>query len=495
METRRIQDFEPLPAGDIQYPVAYMENNLAILLKSTDQVRIIGVCEPDVSDTVEQLKLYHSQDTPRPDIIDFVRIEKADLLGFIARISTEASTGRDSRLGRLDQLSLDQLANDAPIINLVNSRILQGFSQRASDIHFESLRNEVQIRYRIDGVLRTAETLERSLFPAISSRLKLMANLNIMERRLPQDGRFTVEFEKESVDIRISIVPTSRGESIVLRLFQKKNALLGLEELGLNPEQLEAVRRQYKSPHGLILVSGPTGSGKTTTLNAILRELNTEEVKIITIEDPVEYAIEGIDQIQTHEEIGLSFNSLLRRILRQDPDIIMVGEIRDGETAELAVRAALTGHLVLSTVHTNSAASTVQRLVNMGVPSYLLAAVLRAAVAQRLVRRICDSCKEPYEPDAHELAMFRAINSAPPQLYRGRGCQTCGNSGYQGRIALTEILENSLEVERHILDEKDTHSIENAAAEQGFKLLIMDGLEKAASGLTTLDEVQRVLFS
>ena len=345
MSTVSLSTYEPLPAGDEQYPLAYVEHRGVIKLRETDSAVEVGVCDPADSGLIAQLEAHHNKP------VQVHHLDKMELASFLGRAhSTFSGDERYTVVGEDEKLLLDKLANDAPIVNLVNSTVIDAVRQGASDIHIESFEEEAIVRYRVDGALRTSNRLSNTVFPAVSSRLKIMANLNIMERRMPQDGRISVHLAGEAIDVRISIVPTIGGESIVLRLLYKRGAPQTLEELGFDPEALASFRAASAASHGLILVTGPTGSGKTTTLNACLRELRSETVKIITIEDPVEYSISGIDQIQINEAIGLSFESLLRRVLRQDPNIIMVGEIRDEATAALAVRAALTGHVVFSTL-------------------------------------------------------------------------------------------------------------------------------------------------
>ena len=389
---------------------------------------------------------------------------------------------------------LDKLANDAPVINLVNSIIMDAMSKEASDIHIESFTGSATVRYRIDGVLIIDREIEKKLFPAVSSRLKIMANLNIMERRLPQDGRINVHMSGHDADLRVSIVPISNGESIVLRLLNKKSRPLTLEELGFSETSIKIMEELYNKPHGLILLSGPTGSGKTTTLNSIIRKLNNPSVKIITIEDPVEYDIDGVDQIQTNEKIGLTFESILRRVLRQDPDIIMIGEIRDKATAELAVRASMTGHLVLSTVHTNDSVSVLHRMMNMGVEPYMLAGVLRGAMAQRLVRRLCSFCSNKEKASDLEKKLLAKNGLSADSLFRAVGCEKCGGTGYSGRLVISEAFQSNEETENKITSGSPTLEIQNYLIEQGMIQLHRDGLMKAVQGLTSFKEVERAVL-
>jgi len=331
------------------------------------------------------------------------------------------------------------------------------------------------------------------MFPAISSRIKIMSNLNIMERRLPQDGRTSVHLGGDTQDIRVSIVPTARGESIVLRLLNRKSTLIGLDKIGLRDEGLIDIRKILKTPYGLVLATGPTGSGKTTTLNSMLREMDRESQKIITIEDPIEYVIDGIDQIQTNESIGLTFATILKRILRQDPNIIMVGEIRDSETAELCIRAALTGHLVLSTLHTNDAVSVIDRLRDMGVEPFMIAAVLKTAMAQRLVRKLCPFCRAKRKPGSAEKKFFRETGSIPEFIYDAVGCDSCDGTGYHGRTLIHEYFSWDEEIERLIVSAAKHSEIEAYLNKKGMVCLFEDGLIKIKEGLTTLSELETVM--
>ena len=332
-----------------------------------------------------------------------------------------------------------------------------------------------------------------SYFSPISSRIKIMADLNIMERRLPQDGRISVSIAQMELDMRLSIVPIAGGESIVLRIFNRRSSILSLEDLGFSSTLRARIEQLYRKPHGLVLFTGPTGSGKTTSLNAIIRKLDNRINKIVTIEDPVEYQIEGVNQIQTNEEIGLTFHSLLRRVLRQDPNIIMVGEIRDAETAQLAIRAALTGHLVLSSLHTNDAVSSVQRLINMGVESYLLAAVLQGAVAQRLVRILCPHCRKADAPSPGERRIYETNGLEPERIFRPGGCSRCSHTGYSGRTIIAECFVTSPELGALIVENAPNHLLWERLKQDDVHSLLRDGLKKSITGITSLKELERVL--
>lgn len=384
---------------------------------------------------------------------------------------------------------LKELAEEAPVVELVNNVIAQATDARASDIHVEPGEAQFTVRLRVDGVLRTQLTQPIARFPAVASRIKLLAGLDIAERRLPQDGRFTAGAGLREMDIRVSTVPDTRGESIVLRLLPKQRDDLGLQFLGMEPDHLDTMVRWAKEANGIVLVTGPTGSGKSTTLYSILSEVDNTARKVITVEDPVESQLEGIVQIQTHAEIGYTFAAALRAILRQDPDVIMVGEVRDLETAEIAIQSALSGHLVLSTVHTNDAISTFTRLVDMGIEPYLVAAPLKGVQAQRLVRRLCKHCAEPGEPPVD--AALPKIDIA--QWKRAVGCERCQGTGYQGRVGIYEMLEVDAEIQRLITRSASPDEIREVAKARGFRTLLEDGLLKAARGETTVEEVYRVV--
>ncbi|KPK43732.1 MAG: type II secretion system protein GspE [Nitrospira bacterium SM23_35] len=382
-----------------------------------------------------------------------------------------------------------ELTEEAPIIRLLNALLLQAVKERASDIHIEPYEKELDVRLRIDGVLLRVLSPPKIIQDALISRIKIMAHLDIAEKRLPQDGRIRLLLGGRDIDIRVSVVPTSHGERAVMRLLDRKQGLLGLWEIGFGRDDEIKLDEYLKRPDGIILVTGPTGSGKTTTLYAALNRIHTEEKNIITVEDPVEYQLKGIGQIHVNPRIGLTFASGLRSILRQDPDVIMVGEIRDLETAEIAMQASLTGHLVLSTLHTNDAPSALVRLIDMGIEPFLVVSSLTVVLAQRLARTICPGCKTAYEPSDIEISYFR---KPPELLYRGIGCEHCKNKGYMGRTGIFELLVIDNEIRPMITDKIDSQSIKNYAISRGMKTLRMDGLEKVLQGITTLEEVLRV---
>jgi type IV pilus assembly protein PilB len=385
-----------------------------------------------------------------------------------------------------------EVAQEPPIIRLVESLISRGIQEGATDIHVEPEERLVRNRFRIDGILRQGPDIPKELQGAVIARLKVSANLDIAESRLPQDGRMDFQFGGRQVDIRVSTFPTIRGENLVLRILDRAKLVLGLEQLGFSPDHLTLFKRLLQSPNGIILVTGPTGSGKTTTLYSALSYLNAEERNIITIEDPVEYEIPGIRQSQVNVKAGLTFATGLRHLLRQDPDVIMVGEMRDEETTDIAIRGALTGHLVFSTLHTNSASGAIPRLADMGTAPFLLASALLLVVGQRLVRTICINCKEEDDPDPALLRRL-GLQAKEDQLkfYRGKGCDKCGSSGYRGRIGIFELLRVGQELTPLILERADSGSIQRAARAQGMRTLLEDGIRKALRGTTTLEEVAR----
>ena len=384
--------------------------------------------------------------------------------------------------------------SEAPIIRLVNLMLSQAVKARASDIHVEPYQDKLKVRYRVDGILYDKLAPPKRIQSTLVSRIKVMAKLNIAEKRLPQDGRMEIRIADKNVDIRVSTIPTAFGERVVLRLLDKSTVLLELSDLGLPEERLKLVDRLIRTPHGIILVTGPTGSGKTTTLYAALNTINNPDINIITIEDPVEYQIEGIGQIQVNPKIGLNFANGLRSIVRQDPDVILVGEIRDMETAEISIQSALTGHLVFSTLHTNDAASAVTRLIDMGIEPFLVSSSVMAILAQRLVRVVCDDCKEAYAPHEESLESIDITPemAAGRKIYRGKGCPSCLNTGYRGRTGIFELMILDDSIKNLILKTSDANAIKRQAVEQGMLSLRQDGAQKVLDGITTIEEVFRI---
>ncbi len=398
--------------------------------------------------------------------------------------------------GDIDIDELEKSVEEEPIIKLANTILSRAVHSGASDVHLETYENDLRIRYRIDGKLKTIMTFSKSMAPKLVSRFKIMAKLNIAEKRLPQDGRIRIRSSGKDIDLRVSTLPTVFGEKVVMRILDRSSVKVNLETLGFEDEDLKKYMAAIHKPYGMILVSGPTGSGKTTTLYASLNKINKEDVNIITIEDPVEYNLEGINQVNVKEDIGLTFASALRSFLRQDPDIIMVGEIRDSETAEIAIRAALTGHLVFSTIHTNDAPSTIMRLVDMGIERYLISSSLVLVLAQRLVRKICSHCKtEVYvPPGALEEIGFSKEEAKNIKVYKGKGCDYCNDTGYKGRIALYEVLPITETIRRMILEGASVDDLRKQAVEEGMSTLRMSGLKKIKDGITTIEEVMNVTF-
>jgi type IV pilus assembly protein PilB len=389
------------------------------------------------------------------------------------------------------------LAEEAPIIRLVNVMIQNAIKDRSSDIHVEPDRRYVRIRYRIDGVLHQITTPPRYIHAPLVSRLKIMADMNIAERRLPQDGRIHVRYENKDYDLRVSTIPTVYGEKVVMRILDQSSVLIGLNKLGLFPETQAQLEELIVQPNGMLLSTGPTGSGKTTTQYSVLNKINSVEKNITTIEEPVEYQLPGINQVTVNRKAGLTFANAMRNFVRQDPDIIMVGEIRDLETAEIAIQASLTGHLVLSTLHTNDAPAAVTRLTDMGVEPFLISASVIGVLAQRLTRNICTECKESYTPPADALVR---MGMSPDEshdivLYRGRGCEVCRHTGYKGRTGIFELMTLNEEIQDLIVKRAPLSEIREAALLNGMKTLKQDGFQKVLEGMTTLEELMRVVFT
>jgi general secretion pathway protein E/type IV pilus assembly protein PilB len=441
-----------------QYQRSFIINRGALKVSEGEHEVRVAVVEESPAELYRFLESFHM-----PKTVQFMKVGKADFASFIGT-TTEYSGNEAAEHD--DRIALDTVEQDAPVINIINALCIDAIKLGASDIHIEAQPGAVHIRYRIDGILRLVKKIEASLFRQVSNRLKVMASLNTLEQRLPQDGRMTVTIDGAALDLRVSIVPVSDGESIVLRLFRGPGKHYALEELGFTKAQLKLLKHAVRLPHGLVIMTGPTGSGKTTTLHALLQTLPSAEQKIITIEDPVEQYIPGINQIQINEAIKLGFDSMLRRVLRQDPDVIMVGEIRDSATAEIALRAALTGHVILSTVHTNDSVAVIPRLQDMGLESYLIAATLRCAAAQRLVRKRCSLCG-------------------------GKGCVACGGTGYLGRTVIGETFLVDDEIEGMIASGAQAEPIRKALIKKGMKSLRDDGLEKVKQGITTREELEK----
>ncbi len=410
------------------------------------------------------------------------------------QIVGEAQT-RDDDSGSEDLQQLKELASEAPIIRLVSLIISHALEARASDIHIEPFENRLIVRYRVDGVMHEVESPPRRFSAAVISRIKIMASLDIAERRLPQDGRIKLRIQGKEIDLRVSTVPIMHGESVVMRILDKSGTALDFATLGFDPVVLKRFEQVLMQPHGIVLVTGPTGSGKTTTLYTALDKINNPDIKILTVEDPVEYQMEGINQIQVKPQIGLTFANALRSIVRQDPDVIMIGEIRDLETAQIAVQSALTGHMVLSTLHTNDAASTINRLLDMGMDDYLLTSTVNGILAQRLVRTLCTHCREehPALPEVvEEMQLQRYTDANPVLLYRAVGCAECGNTGYSGRVSIVELLVMSDTIRGMVMRHVTSGEVRQQAIAEGMQTMYENGLSKAVAGITTIEEVLRV---
>ncbi|HEY4216574.1 MAG TPA: GspE/PulE family protein [Gemmatimonadaceae bacterium] len=432
----------------------------------------------------------------RPTIVDVVARDELERL--IERLTTRAE--RTVELARVDvgadDLATDvrDLANQPPVIRYVNLLVRDAYDAGASDIHLEATRTGLSSRFRIDGVLGPAPEPPSHLHHAVVSRIKLLAELDIAERRRPQDGRIRVRLEARELDLRVSTIPTMFGESVVLRLLDHGGRAVTLDALGMSPAVLDTMAQLSARPHGMVLVTGPTGSGKTTTLYAALQRRNALEEKLITIEDPIEYQLPGVTQMPLHRQAGVTFGAALRAILRQDPDVVMIGEMRDRETAEIAVQAAMTGHLVFSTLHTNDAVSAIPRLLDLGIPEYLVSATLEGVLAQRLVRRICGGCREEYEPSRESVLVVAGADQSRTAFVRGAGCAACRGTGFKGRLGIFELLVCT-DALRDAIASRDSSSLRSLAMNAGLAPLQSDGWQKVMAGLTTVEEVARVIQS
>lgn len=483
-------------------PVSFLRKNLIFPLKRQDGALLVVVADPSETQPLNDLSVLTGEPiriliSSPEEILGALnrKVEKQseNSQEFIEEIE-EIEGAQGGKLGAyLEPADLLDTSDEAPLIRFVNSLITQGYKQRASDVHIEPFEKEVAIRYRVDGILYDVLHPPKSVHAGLISRIKIMANLNIAEKRLPQDGRFRVRIAGKDVDVRVSTLPTAFGERVVLRLLEKSSSILTLEELGIGGHHAQVEKLIGKS-HGIFLVTGPTGSGKTTTLYAALSRLNSREKNIITVEDPIEYQLAGVGQIQVNPKIDLTFANGLRSILRQDPDVIMIGEIRDRETAEIAIQSALTGHMVFSTLHTNDSAGALTRLVEMGVEPFLAASSIVGILAQRLVRKICPHCRQETTPSPELLRELEAegLHSDKNIFYHGEGCDVCMNIGYRGRTGLYELLVVDEEVRALLLQKKDSTMIKNSAIKRGMKTLRSDGLQKALNGETSLEEVLRV---
>ncbi|MGA1875027.1 MAG: type II secretion system ATPase GspE [bacterium] len=487
------------PLLDIDFPPKFLKQNKVFPLEIRDNTLLVAMADPLDFPTIDEIALFTNRKvkvyiSKESDIL--AAIEKQyggsstmeQIIGDMADDEMQLVTSGDNE--DIDQLR--DMASEAPIIKLVNLIITRGIEDGASDIHIEPFEDKVLVRLRIDGILHDIESPPKRLQAAITSRVKIMANLNIAERRLPQDGRVRLRVSGRKVDLRVSTVPTLYGESVVMRILDRGSIMLTVEELGFPAERLHQFEGLIRKPYGIILVTGPTGSGKTTTLYAALDKINSPDKKIITVEDPVEYQLSGVNQIQVAPKIGLTFASGLRSIVRQDPDIMMIGEIRDFETAEIAIQSALTGHLVFSTLHTNDSCGAITRLLDMRVEGYLVASCLEGILAQRLIRTICKRCRQPAVPDKKVLSRMNIAEKEPFLVYRGKGCEECKGTGYKGRTGIYELLLINEEIRRLIIEKTGASVIRQKAIQLGIKTLRDDGWEKVRKGITTLEEVLRV---
>ncbi len=477
----------------------FLRDVYALPIHESDEEVVVAMADPGDEFTLQAISLACGK-TVQVKIATTTQIENVlDLLygggnTKLADIVEEIENDDDASYAETTE-RLKDLAGEAPIIRLVSLMINRAIELRASDIHIEPFENRLKLRYRIDGVLQEAEAPPVNSTAAIISRVKIMAKLNIAEHRLPQDGRINLRTQGKLIDLRVSTVPTLHGESLVLRILDKQHVSLDFDELGFAQDIKKKLQAILTLPHGIILVTGPTGSGKTTTLYTALQELNRPDKKILTVEDPVEYQLEGINQIQVKPQIGLNFSDALRSIVRQDPDIIMIGEMRDLETASIAVQSALTGHLVFSTLHTNDAGSSITRLLDMGVEDYLLTSTLNGILSQRLVRTLCTHCREVYAPLPElidELKLHHYADKTEITLYKAVSCEQCKDTGYMGRSVVTEFLTLTESIRRLILSRADGTSIQNDAIESGMDTMQIDGIKKALLGITSIEDVMRV---
>jgi type IV pilus assembly protein PilB len=489
----------PIDRGAVALlPEAMVRRLLALPVTWAEDRLVVAMADPGNVLAVDDMRAVTGAEIT---IVVATRTQLSEAIDRFHRLDSEVDEVAQiaaEELGDDDEALAPEAVEDAPIVKFVNLLIAQAVADRASDIHVEPTESDLRIRFRVDGVLHEVMHSPRSIQGGVISRLKVMADINIAERRIPQDGRISLNVAGKAIDLRVATLPTVYGEKVVMRILDKTRAQLSLADLGFHPAVLPRFEACFRKPYGTILVTGPTGSGKSTTLYATLNVLNSPDKNVITVEDPVEYRLPGVNQVQVNPKAGLTFASALRSILRSDPDIVLVGEIRDRETATIAVEASLTGHLVLSTLHTNDAASTPMRMVEMGVEPFLVVSALDCVVAQRLARKLCDRCREEYEPTHAELteagwpaALLKA--EGPPSLYRAVGCAACSRTGYRGRLAVHEVMVMSEEISRMVVERYSSDDIKKTALAQGMLTLREDGLVKVAQGKTTLEELFRVI--
>lgn len=459
-ENFKITEFFSYKKVENQYKDSFIKSRLCVKISEDEKSVVVAVAKKEEKN-IDVLDNIHF-----PKRIKLIVVDDSEFVEFIGSIVENKIVSSKNRIEKNDSYSLENISSEAPVINIINALCLEAIRKNASDIHIQNTKNVIKVRFRIDGVLQTVKELNCNLFQNLISRIKVLSGMNVMENRLAQDGRMSVTLNEKQIDLRVSIIPSITGQSVVMRLFDYKKEVKKLVELGFSKEIYQILEKTIYIPYGLILVTGPTGSGKTTTLHALLEQMDKEKLKIVTIEDPVEREIDGVDQVQVNEEIGLTFESILRRILRQDPDVIMVGEIRDSITSELAIRAALTGHIILSTLHTNDSVSSITRLLDLGIEPYLISNVLRFCIAQRLVRKICNKCK-------------------------GFGCECCGKTGYSGRVAVGEVFEVDEKIRQMIATKKSEGEIKSFLIKNGFKTLKDDALLKLTKKITDKTELKR----
>lgn len=485
-----------------RFPLQFLRDNTIIPIKKDEIVTIVTANPLNFQPIDELTSLIggevHYAVAPASVILESINryypLEGSKQM--IEELEDEDKDIESVALEGIEEKDILTMATEAPIIKLVNQILYQAVKRDASDIHIEPFEKDVRVRYRIDGVMQNIMTIPKRIQGALISRIKIMAHLDIAEKRLPQDGRINIKVADRAIDIRVSVLPVAFGERIVMRLLDKTRSFQALDKIGFSERDYKIISQAIEEPNGIIFVTGPTGSGKTTTLYSILSALNKPGTNIITVEDPVEYQLSGIGQVQVKEKVGMTFAAALRSILRQDPDIVMIGETRDQETAKIAIQAALTGHLVLSTLHTNDAPSTITRLIDMGVEPFLIASSVVIAMAQRLVRKLCDKCKKAYTPSEE---LIKRLGLTPEEakgitFYEANpeGCDECSNTGYKGRLAIFEVMEMTDDIERLTMERADTSQIRKQAVQDGMSLLLQDGIRKIKEGVTTIEEVLAV---
>jgi len=492
INTLDLVGYIPEPAALKRIPMSVVLRHRVLGLSMSNGEIIVGVTDPGDVVALDDVRAATGM-TVRPVVV--ARSEVRRIIERLQREDSDLGDLADSALDNQPMIAHAQSADDAPIVRYVNNLIEQAVQNRASDLHLEPTEDDMRVRYRIDGVLHELDTVPRGVMAALTSRIKIMSGVDITERRMPQNGRITAMIRDRSVDLRTATLPTVWGEKIVLRVLDTGGIDLDIEKLGFTQHNLSRYAESFSKPHGMLLVTGPTGSGKSTTLYATLGKISKPEINVITVEDPVEYRLRGVNQVQVNHKAGLTFASVLPAILRSDPDVVLIGEIRDSNTAQIAVEASLTGHLVLSTLHTNDAPGAVTRLTEMGIEPFLVGSSLDCVLAQRLSRRLCDWCKEAYPPTEEELTGCRwplEYLQVPEVLFRPVGCRNCANTGYRGRIALHEVMPISPEIESLTIRRSSSNEIREVAVAQGMYDLRADGLAKAAGGLTSVREVSRV---